>query len=80
MGSLKDEVLAEPVRKQGRKPIFAKISKTFTGEELAELIELLDDSTVTGRAICNVLNRRGVNISEATLYRYRQSGMYRDLA
>lgn len=80
MASLRNEVLAEPVGKQGRKPIFAKIVKTLNSQELTELIELLDDSTVTGRAICNVLNRRGIEISEATLYRYRQSGAYRDLA
>lgn len=80
MGSLKDEVLAEPVGKQGRRPIFDKIAKAFSQEELAELVELLDDSTVTGRSICSVLNRRGIAISEATLYRYRMSGMYRDLA
>lgn len=80
MGNLRNEVLAEPVGKQGRKPIFAKITKTFSKEELKELIELLDDSTITGRAICTVLNKRGIDISEATLYRYRQSGAYRDLA
>lgn len=80
MGNLRNEVLAEPVGKQGRKPILDKITKAFTKAELKELVELLDDSTVTGRAICSVLNKRGVAISEATLYRYRQSGMYRDLA
>jgi dihydroorotate dehydrogenase len=80
MDSLRKEVLAEPVGTQGRKPIFAKIAKTLSETELSELIELLDDSTVSGRAICNVLNRRGIEISEATLYRYRQSGAYRDLA
>lgn len=80
MGNLRNEVLAEPVGKQGRKPIIGKIAKTFSKEELKELIELLDDSTITGRAICTVLNKRGVTISEATLYRYRQSGAFRDLA
>jgi hypothetical protein len=80
MGNLRNEVLAEPVGKQGRKPIFAKIVKTFDKQELAELVELLEDSTVSGRSICSVLNKRGIDISEATLYRYRQSGTYRDLA
>ena len=80
MGNLRNEVLAEPVGKQGRKPIIGKITKAFTKQELKELVDLLDDSTITGRAICTVLNKRGVQISEATLYRYRQSGAYRDLA
>ena len=78
--SLKNEVLAEPVGTRGRKPIIAQIIKSLNKQELADLVELLDDSTVSGRAICNVLNKRGINISEATLYRYRQSGAYRDFA
>jgi len=73
-------VLAEPVGTRGRKPIIAQIIKSLNKQELADLVELLDDSTVSGRAICNVLNKRGINISEATLYRYRQSGAYRDFA
>ena len=80
MGNLRSEVLAEPVGKQGRKPILKKITKAFTKAELKELVELLDDSTVSGRSICSVLNKRGIEISEATLYRYRQAGTYRDLA
>lgn len=80
MGNLRSEVLAEPVGTRGRKPIFSKITKALNKQELAELIELLDDPTITGRSICNVLNKRGIEISEATLYRYRQSEAYRDLA
>lgn len=80
MASLRSEVLAEPVGKQGRKPIIQKITKAFTKAELKELVELLDDATISGRSICKVLNKRGIEISEATLYRYRQSEAYRDLA
>jgi hypothetical protein len=54
--------------------------KQLSKQELKELIDLLDDQTITGRAICTVLNKRGIRISEATLYRYRASGLYRDLA
>lgn len=80
MASLRSEVLAEPVGKQGRKPVIQKIIRAFTKAELKELVELLDDATISGRSICKVLNKRGIQISEATLYRYRQSGAYRDLA
>lgn len=80
MGTLRDEVMAQPVGKTGRKPIFDKIQKAFTPAEIKEFIELMDDSTITGRAICTVLNKRGITISEATLYRYRTTGAHRVLA
>jgi hypothetical protein len=80
MGTLKSDVLAQPVGKSGRKPMVEKIIKTLNKEDRLELIEILDDPTISGRAICKVLNDRGIEISEATLYRYRTTGAYRDIA
>lgn len=80
MASLRTEVLSEPVGRQGKSPAIERIIRGLSADERQELIDLMDDASVSGRAICTVLNRRGIEVSEATIYRLRMTGGYRDIA
>lgn len=62
--SLREEVLAESGRQTGLKEALAEYGD--------DLLELLHDDTVTGAAIALVLRRRGYDISDRAVQRYRQ--------
>ena len=62
--SLREEVLAESTR-----PIGIKEALKEYGQEL---VDLLNDDAVTGAAIAVVLRRRGYDISDRAVQRYRQ--------
>lgn len=80
MSKLLDEIKAEPEGKTGRKPTIDRMRSILSPQDRKDLIAAFDDITVSGRNIAKVLKRHGIEISEATVYRYRTTGTYRELA
>lgn len=79
MASLRDEVEASTSNQKVRR-IIENIKRKLTAEEKAELLDLVNDLTVSGRAIVAVLNKRGIEISEPSFYRLRKTGGFDDIA
>jgi DNA-directed RNA polymerase specialized sigma54-like protein len=80
MSELLSEIKAEPSGSGGIRPTLTKIRHLLSEQDLKDLVAAFDDPTISGRSIATVLNRHGINISEATVYRYRTTGIYRELA
>lgn len=80
MSKLIEEIKAEPVGKTGRKPALLQIKRLLSTQDRKELVEAFNDPTITGRSIARVLQKRGIEISEATVYRYRTTGVINDIA
>jgi len=64
----------------GRKPAIIQIKHLLSEQDRKDLVAAFDDPLITGRSIAKVLKRHGIEISEATVYRYRSTGIYRELA
>lgn len=79
MASLRSEVLASASSPKVR-PIIEKIKRTLSADERAELLDLVNDLTVSGSSIVTVLNKRGIQISEPSFYRLRRCGGFDDIA
>lgn len=79
MASLRDEVLATPVNQQVSR-VIENIKRTLTEQERVELLDLVNDLTVSGRSILAVLNKRGIQLSEPHFYRLRRTGAFDDIA
>ena len=80
MSKLLSEIKAEPRGTTGRKPTIDRMKVMLSAQDRKDLIAAFDDITVSGRNIAKVLKRHGIEISEATVYRYRTTGVYRELA
>lgn len=80
MSKLLSEIKSEPSGSAGRKPAITKIKHLLSAQDRKDLVAAFDDPMITGRSIATVLKRHGIEISEATVYRYRTTGIYRELA
>lgn len=80
MSKLLSEIKSERSGLAGRKPAIDKIKHILSEQDRKDLVAAFDDPLITGRVITKVLNRHGIQISEATVYRYRTTGIYRELA
>lgn len=69
--TLREEILGDQGEKESARKI-AMIFKKLTEDEAAELRELLDDEDVNGTSIGRVLRRRGFDISDRAIQRYRR--------
>jgi hypothetical protein len=80
MSKLLSEIKSEPAGLAGRKPAIIQIKHLLSEQDRKDLVAAFDDPLITGRSIAKVLKRHGIEISEATVYRYRSTGIYRELA
>ncbi len=80
MSKLLKEIKSEPKGSIGRPPTIERMRVLLSPQDRKDLIAAFDDITVSGRNIAKVLKRHGIQISEATVYRYRTTGVYRELA
>ena len=80
MSKLLKEIKSEPKGSIGRPPTIERMRVLLSPQDRKDLIAAFDDITVSGRNIATVLKRHGIQISEATVYRYRTTGVYRELA
>lgn len=77
---LLQEIKNEPTGRAGRKPIVLRIMASLSEQDRKDLIAAFNDPLVSGRSIARVLQKRGIDISEATVYRYRSTGALNDFA
>jgi DNA-directed RNA polymerase specialized sigma54-like protein len=77
---LLQEIKNEPTGKAGRKPIVLQMLKSLSEQDRKDLVEAINDPLISGRSIAKVLQKRGIEISEATVYRYRSTGVLNDIA
>lgn len=71
--TLMDEFKSEPVRRGGPKPILDRIMQEMEPRDADDLKGALNDGSIPCRSIANVLARRGLKVSIATIEKYRRA-------
>jgi uncharacterized membrane protein len=56
----------------GRVPVLVQVAKTMSESERKELVEALNDPTITTAALSRALKRRGYNVSASSVGQFRR--------
>ena len=70
--SLLSEIRSEKVVPSGRIPRIQRVLEGMDEADRKELIEALDDYTITAPTISKVLQRRGIDLDAASINKYRR--------
>jgi hypothetical protein len=69
MGDLLNEIKSQNVTKRTR---WQEVSEVLSAEELADIVEALEDRSVKTVAIMRVLKNRNIPVDRATLCKWRR--------
>jgi hypothetical protein len=61
----------------GRVPLLIRVAQTMSETERKELVEALDDVTVSAASLSRALRRRGHNVSASAIGQYRRGEIVR---
>ena len=70
--SLLSEIRSEKIVPSGRVPRIQRVLEGMDEADRKELIEALDDYTITAPTISKVLQRRGIDLDAASINKYRR--------
>lgn len=71
MGSLREEVAAEQQRPVNNMPVLFAILDSMSEDERKDLLDVLDDRTVSSPAIHRVLTKRGYKVGLTAIKSFR---------
>lgn len=71
MGSLREEVAAEQQRPVNNMPVLFGILDSMSEDERKDLLDVLDDRTVSSPAIHRVLTKRGYKVGLTAIKSFR---------
>lgn len=74
MASLREEVAAEQKRPMNNQPALFAILDSLSAEERKDLLDVLDDRTVSAPAIHRVLTKRGYKVGLTSIKAFRTGG------
>lgn len=74
MGSLREEVAAEQQRPVNNQPALFAILDSMSEEDRKDLLDVLDDRTVSSPAIHRVLTKRGHKVGLTAIKMFRSGG------
>ena len=77
--SLLEEVRADRVP-SGRTPILIQVASRMEANERKELLEAINDSSISAAAISRALKRRGYTISPAAINQFRRGEIVHEFA